>query len=191
MHFHTVCSKLTEKAYSASILSVRLAVMPPAASSGPNQGPAYYCRVQAFIGLMYRLSFGDEVAPLRGNAEICGWPEHGAGLRRKRDIICRGCQGHFAEWETYAELANLPECIDLWEQSNEEDENPQPVPRVVGGTNRAGGRDAGSSARARSRTPSRITITMQDIITAIRTSTNSQFARIAEVVGDETKNRMS
>jgi len=77
----------------------------------------YYCRCNAFMNIL--IGLGEAIGGLE-DADACqlGF----ACPRRRRNIICRGCQARLGSWDVYARLSVLPESMELWNRANEEDE---------------------------------------------------------------------
>ena len=69
----------------------------------------------------------DEVGILQDHEGVCNYPN--VACRKKRDIICEGCQKNLGSWGVYAELFKGPEVQILWEDANYEDESLGPVDR--------------------------------------------------------------
>ena len=65
--------------------------------------------------------------PLQEHEGVCNYPND--ACRKKRDIICKGCQKILGSWDVYAELFKGPEVQTLWEEANYEDESLGPVDR--------------------------------------------------------------
>ena len=63
----------------------------------------------------------DEVGTLQDHEGVCSYPN--VACRKKRDIICKGCQKILGSWGVYAELFKGPEVQILWEGANDEDES--------------------------------------------------------------------
>jgi hypothetical protein len=82
----------------------------------------YYCRAMAFCDLMNDLGLcRGEVETLQNHENVCDYPN--VACRKKKDIICKGCQKILGSWDVYTELFKGPDVKILWEDANDQDES--------------------------------------------------------------------